>query len=239
MTSKSSRQLIVTIDGPAGSGKTTVSKLLARRLKYRYLDTGALYRAVAVAVQQAGIDPEDDTALGALCKQIHLDLQDSGDGPKVILDTMDITGKLRSPEISMLASSISSRPVIRDFLLVTQRALGSNKSVVVEGRDMGTVVFPHAEAKFFLDADPKIRARRRYEELRMQSDAAPSLESVEQDMIRRDRNDTNRSLSPLKPAQDAIRIDASHLTPDQVVDRMTESIERADRVSAPCPSRNG
>jgi CMP/dCMP kinase len=233
MTSETSRQLIVTIDGPAGSGKTTVSKLLARRLKYRYLDTGALYRAIAVAVQQAGVDPQDDTALAALCKQIHLDLQDSVDGARMLLDTVDITGKLRSPEISMLASSISARPVVRDFLLVTQRALGSNKGVVVEGRDMGTVVFPDAEAKFFLDADPKIRARRRYAELRMQSDAAPSLESVEQDMIRRDLNDTSRSLSPLKPAQDAIRIDASHLTPDQVVARMAAYVEQAGRVSAP------
>ncbi len=234
MNSDQSRQLIVTIDGPAGSGKTTVSKMLARRLKYRYIDTGALYRAVAVAVQQAGIDPEDDIALGALCKLIHLDLQDSGDSARVLVDSVDITGKLRSPEISMLASSISARPVVRDFLLATQRSLGSQRGVVAEGRDMGTVVFPHAEAKFFLDADPRVRARRRYQELRTQSDAAPSLESVEQDMILRDRNDTTRSLSPLKPAPSAIRIDASHLTPEQVVDRMVEHIEQTvqTRISA-------
>ncbi|MBR9980525.1 MAG: (d)CMP kinase [Desulfatitalea sp.] len=217
------RAMVVTIDGPAGSGKTTVSKLLARRLGYRYLDTGALYRAVAVAVQQSDANPDDDTALAALCGRIHLDLQETADGARVLLDGKDITGALRAPAISLLASTISARPVVRTFLLETQRTLGAQKSLVAEGRDMGTVVFPHAEAKFYLDADPRIRARRRFEELQA-AGSGPSLTVVEQEMVQRDRNDTTRSVSPLKPAADAIRIDASDLTAEQVVGRMLERI---------------
>lgn len=217
------RAMVVTIDGPAGSGKTTVSKLLARRLGYRYLDTGALYRAVAVAVQRSDANPDDDTALAALCGRIHLDLQETADGARVLLDGKDITGVLRAPAISLLASTISARPVVRTFLLETQRTLGAQKSLVAEGRDMGTVVFPHAEAKFYLDADPRIRARRRFEELQA-AGSGPSLTVVEQEMVQRDRNDTTRSVSPLKPAADAIRIDASDLTAEQVVGRMLERI---------------
>lgn len=214
------RPLVVTIDGPAGSGKTTVSRMLAQRLGYRYIDTGALYRGVAVAVLDAGIEAKDDAALAQLCARIHLDLKDTGDGARVLLDTVDITARIRTPEISLLASTVSALPVVRNFLLATQRALAEEKGVVAEGRDMGTVVFPHAEVKFFLDADPRIRVRRRYEELQVQDGGGPSLEAVEKDMVQRDRNDTTRSVSPLKPAREAIRVDASHLTAEQVVERM-------------------
>ena len=223
-TSRSHYRLVVTIDGPAGSGKTTVSKLLAQRLGYRYLDTGALYRAVAVAAQQGGVDPADDAALAQLCHGIDLDLQEGGDGLRVLLNAEDITGRLRAPAISLLASTISARPVVRRFLLTTQRSIGAEKGLVAEGRDMGTVVFPEAEAKFFLDADPHVRARRRYEELQAGGDG-PSLDSVEEQMVQRDRNDTTRSVAPLKPAVDALRIDATHLTPEQVIARMMTHIE--------------
>jgi cytidylate kinase len=218
------RLLIVTIDGPAGAGKTTVSKLLARKLGYRYIDTGALYRGVAVAALEAGIAADDDAALATLCQGIALDLIPSGDGLRVMLNGTDITAAIRSPRISMLASAVSARPVVRAFLLSTQRALAAQKAVVAEGRDMGTVVFPEAEAKFFLDADAGIRARRRYDELDMPRGGGPSLETVESEMQRRDRNDSTRAVAPLQPAADAVHIDSSRLSLEQVVDLMIRHI---------------
>jgi CMP/dCMP kinase len=218
--------LIITIDGPAGAGKTTISKLLARTLGYRYLDTGALYRGVAYAVQQAGIDPKDGEALRVLCRGLTLGLEDGGQGLRLILNGEDITARIRTPEISMLASAVSARPLIREFLLEIQRAIGREKRVVCEGRDMGTVVFPGADVKFFLDAAPGIRARRRFEELKAMSESAPSLEAVEADMIRRDHNDRTRAAAPLIPAADAIRVDSSALSVEQVVEAMLDEIRQ-------------
>lgn len=218
--------LIITIDGPAGAGKTTISKLLARTLGYRYLDTGALYRGVAYAVQQAGIDPKDGEALRVLCRGLTLGLEDGGQGLRLILNGEDITARIRTPEISMLASAVSARPLIREFLLEIQRAIGREKRVVCEGRDMGTVVFPGADVKFFLDAAPGIRARRRFEELKAMSESAPSLEAVEADMIRRDHNDRTRAAAPLIPAADAIRVDSSALSVEQVVEAMLDDIRQ-------------
>ena len=218
--------LIITIDGPAGAGKTTISKLLARTLGYRYLDTGALYRGVAYAVQQAGIDPKDGEALRVLCRGLTLGLEDGGQGLRLILNGEDITARIRTPEISMLASAVSARPLIREFLLEIQRAIGREKRVVCEGRDMGTVVFPGADVKFFLDAAPGIRARRRFEELKAMSESAPSLEAVEADMIRRDHNDRTRAAAPLIPAADAVRVDSSALSVEQVVEAMLDDIRQ-------------
>jgi cytidylate kinase len=223
-----SRALIVTIDGPAGAGKTTVSKLLAEKLGYRYIDTGALYRAVAVAARQAGVTVQDDAGLAALCQRIKLDLIARDDGMRILLDGTDVTDQIRLPEISMLASAVSARPVVRAFLLTAQRDLAAHKGVVAEGRDMGTVVFPNAEAKFFLDADPEIRARRRYEELKPQAGDGPSLTTVEKEMRQRDQNDATRAVAPLQPAADAVRIDSSRLSLDQVVEAMIRYISRFD-----------
>jgi CMP/dCMP kinase len=220
------KPLTITIDGPSGAGKTSVSKLLARRLGYRYLDTGALYRAVAVAAHQAGVGPDDEKGLGVLCRRISIDLQASDDGLRVTLDGRDISAEIRAPHISMLASAVSAQPLVREFLLALQRRLGAQKKVVAEGRDMGTVVFPSAEAKFFLTADPHARARRRYEELRLRNPDAPSLESVENDMNRRDHNDSTRQVAPLQPAPDAVRIDSTHLSLEQVVECMLGHITR-------------
>ncbi len=228
MDSKDSsrKAMIITIDGPAGAGKTSVSKLLALKLGYRYMDTGALYRAVAVAAEQANIALDDDAALAELCRGITLDLQDTREGLRVLLNQADITDRIRTPEISMMASAVSARPVVRAFLLATQRDLGSRGGVVAEGRDMGTVVFPQAEAKFFLDADSGIRARRRYDELKAQPGDAPSLDTVQKDMSRRDHNDTTRAVAPLQPADDAIVVDSTHLTLEGVVSLMMEHIAR-------------
>ena len=217
--------LIITIDGPAGAGKTTISKRLATLLGYRYLDTGALYRGVAFAVQEAGIDPGDDQALKVLCRDLSLALQPCDQGLCLFLNGKDITGQIRTPQISMLASAVSARPLIRDFLLDTQRAIGEQKRVVCEGRDMGTVVFPQADVKFFLDADPSIRARRRYDELKTLSPQAPSLGVVEADMAVRDCNDRTRAAAPLKPASDAIHIDSSRLSIDEVLEMMLTAIQ--------------
>lgn len=218
------RPLIVTIDGPAGAGKSTASRMLARRLGYRYIDTGALYRGIAVAVQDAGIGAADDAALTSLCADIVLDLQSRGDHSRLLLNKRDVTDRLRSPEITMLASEVSARPVVRDFLLAFQRTLGGAKKTVLEGRDMGTVVFPDADVKFFLQADAGIRAQRRYEELRAKRGQGPSLATVEKDMLTRDGNDRARSVAPLKPAPDAIIIDSTSMSLAEVIAAMLPHI---------------
>jgi CMP/dCMP kinase len=212
--------LLITIDGPAGAGKTTVSRELARQLGYRYIDTGALYRGIALAALNAGIGSDDDDALAELCRKIKLDFKFAGDDLKLILNDEDVSDTIRTPEVTMMASAVSARPVVRQYLLDIQRAFGAAKKAVFEGRDMGTVVFPDADIKFFLDADPGIRANRRYEELKTKTRSHPSQDEVAQDMARRDKNDSTRKTAPLKPAGDAIRIDSTPLTADQVVNRM-------------------
>ncbi|MBT8342790.1 MAG: (d)CMP kinase [Desulfatitalea sp.] len=222
-----SKRLLITIDGPAGAGKTSVSKRVARHLGYHYMDTGALYRAVGLAADAAGVAADDDAALAALCRRTRIDLQTTESGLRVLLNGKDVTGVIRTPHISMMASAVSARPVVRDFLLNTQRTLGERKGVVAEGRDMGTVVFPHADMKFFLDADPAVRARRRFDELNAGRQGGPSMASVEKEMALRDKNDSSRVLAPLKPAPDAVYIDATHHDLDQVVAEMLMHIRCA------------
>ncbi|PID73353.1 MAG: cytidylate kinase [Desulfobacterales bacterium] len=214
--------LLITIDGPAGAGKTTVSRRLARELGYAYVDTGALYRAVAWAAREHGIGPKDDAALAAFLPDLSL----SFDGPegRIHANGKDIAEAVRTPEISMLASAISARPCVRRFLLDVQIRLGKWKSAVFEGRDMGTVVFPDADIKFFLTADMAVRARRRFDELRKCGEPGgkppQTCEQVAVDLQRRDRQDAGRDIAPLKPAHDAIHIDASLCSVEEVVSRM-------------------
>ena len=216
------KRLLITIDGPSGAGKTTVSRILADRLGYRYIDTGALYRGVALAAISSGLNPDDDNGLEKLCNTLKISFVLDKKGLRLMLNDSDITDQIRTPEITMFASAVSARPVVRRFLLNLQRDLGKEKGVVFEGRDMGTVVFPGADAKFFLDASPKIRAKRRYKELK--SINPQPLEAVERDMDRRDKNDSTRDLAPLKPAEDAIRIDSTNLSIKIVVERMATII---------------
>ncbi len=221
------KRLLITIDGPSGAGKTTVSRMLAERLNYKYIDTGALYRGVALAALSAGVDSDDDKSLAGLCNQLHMTFLGTENGLRLIANGADITDRIRTPEISMFASAASARPVVREYLLGLQRDLGKEKNAVFEGRDMGTVVFPDADVKFYLDASQKIRARRRYNELKPLE--SQTLEAVERDMKRRDKNDSTRDLAPLKPAEDAIIIDSTHLSATEVVDRMLSHIEVSGR----------
>lgn len=217
--------LLITIDGPAGAGKTTLSRRLAARLQYVYVDTGALYRAVAVAARTAGVQTDDDAGLKALCDNLRIRFSREGEKTRLLLNDDDVTRAIREPEISMRASAVSARPVVRRFLLSLQRDMGLEKRAVFEGRDMGTVVFPDADVKFFLSASLKARAARRYHELKdLQNLGYQSLEAVEQDMAQRDNNDSTRATAPLKPAQDAVFIDSTRLTLDEALDTMLTHI---------------
>ncbi len=219
------KQLVITIDGPAGAGKSTVSRLLAARMQFRYIDTGALYRGVALAAQRAAVTPEDDEGMESLCRELTLHfVRDSSGASRLHCGREDIEDQIRTAEISMLASKVSALPVVRAFLLDVQRRLGREGGAVFEGRDMGTVVFPEADVKFFLDAPLAVRARRRYAEFEARS--GPSLEAVENDMRQRDHNDRSRAIAPLKAAEDAIIIDSEGLDPEAVVAHMQDQIAR-------------
>ena len=217
------KRLLITIDGPAGAGKTTISKALANRLSYTYIDTGALYRGIALAARDAGVDPSDDAGLERLCRQLRLKFARTGMGTRLFLGDKDITDQIRTPDITMLSSAVSAKPAVRGFLLDIQRQMGKNKGAVFEGRDMGTVVFPDADVKFYLNASPEIRAARRYKEV--EGVTGQSLAEVERDLRIRDQNDSSRTLAPLKPAPDAVRIDSTALSPEAVVDTMMAHIQ--------------
>ncbi len=220
---QSARQLIVTIDGPAGAGKSTVARQLAMRLGYLYLDTGALYRAVAWKVRSAGVNPEDGEAVSRLLPTLQVSMDQRDDGVHMAVNGRDVTDELRTPEISAMASQVSAIPAVREWLLPVQRRAGEAGGVVAEGRDLGTRVFPSAEAKFFLDADVNTRAGRRQQDLTGTGRSAP-LERTRQEIETRDQRDKSRAIAPLIPAADAEVIDSSTLTVEQVVDRMMGKI---------------
>ncbi len=216
------KRLLITIDGPAGAGKTTIAKMLAANIGYKYIDTGALYRAVAYNSMSLQISHDDDKELENMCRTLQLDFEYNEKGLRLLSNNTDITDSIRTPDITMFASAVSARPVIRNFLLKIQRNLGKDKGAVFEGRDMGTVVFPDADLKFYLDASVKTRAGRRYKE--MPSNIDQSFEQVEKDMMIRDTNDKSRTIAPLIPADDAIIIDSTNLNKDEVVSLMLSFI---------------
>jgi cytidylate kinase len=211
--------MIVAIDGPAGVGKSTVARLLASRLKYLYLDTGALYRAVALAVLQSGLDPAEPDAVAELLPKLSIGMDFKQDAAAVRLNGKDVTGGLRTPAVSSAASLVSAIPTVRAWLLPVQRQIGQRGSVVAEGRDIGTKVFPAAEVKFFLEADATVRAERRHREL-VAAGHSRAIEQTETEMAGRDSRDRSRVVAPLAPAEDALHIDTSRLSAAQVVDRM-------------------
>ena len=208
------KKRIITIDGPAGAGKTTVSRALARKLGWVYVDTGALYRGVALAVKCSDIDWEDDIRLEPFLKTLDLGFAMAGKEPVLMCNGEDISGRIRTPEIAMLASKVSARPCVRRALLDIQHAVARAHDAVFEGRDMGTVVFPRADHKFFLFADLETRAHRRFKEAPEQGE---NIARVREMMASRDARDAGRETAPLKPASDAIMVDSTHLTLEEVV----------------------
>jgi cytidylate kinase len=225
-------KLIVAIDGPAGSGKSTVTHLLAKRLGYVHIDTGALYRAVALQAKEKGVAIDDAAALGKIAGECKLSFQWENDTNQIFLNGRNVSGLIRTPEISMAASKISAHGEVRQALLGLQRDMGKPGGVVLEGRDIGTVVFPNAHIKFYLTATVDSRARRRMVELE-EKGTFLDFEEVKKQVIERDRGDTERKVAPLRKAEDAIEIDTTNMTVEQVVSTLaTMAHERANALAS-------
>ena len=208
---------MIAVDGPAGAGKSSASRALARRLGFGYVDTGAMYRAVGVLAAERGIDPDDAAALGRLVAA--LDFEFARDGERLLVGGRDLSAAIRRPEVGGLASRVSTQPVVRERLVALQRALGAAGGVVMEGRDIGTVVFPDARVKLYLTADPATRAARRAAELRAAA-ATVDEAALARELAERDRRDAGRAHSPLRPAADAVVLDTTALTLEEVVEAM-------------------
>ena len=216
---KDGKRLTVTIDGPSGAGKSTVAKGLARRLSYVYIDTGAMYRAVALEAKEKGKEFEDEDALYQWASSLQITFLDQGGEIRIFCNGRDVTQKIRSPEVSLLASEISKRKGVREALVQMQREMGEGGGVVLEGRDTGTVVFPRADVKFYLDAKPEERAKRRFDELTGKGVNVDFNETF-QEVIQRDRNDMDRSLSPLRRDEEAVLIDSTFRSAEEVIGEM-------------------
>jgi CMP/dCMP kinase len=219
--------ITVAIDGPAGAGKSSVARAVAQRLGFVLVDTGAIYRAVAWAAQEASVDLQNDEELSRVVSDlgIHFEMTDAGN--RVFVQGVDVSEAIRTPAMSMAASSVSARKVVRDGLLDLQRQMAALNNAVLEGRDIGTVVCPAAQVKFFLDASVTQRAKRRWKELRDKGGKVPSLESVHNELEQRDAQDRNRQHAPLIAADDAQRIDSTQMNLDEVIECVIQAVEQA------------
>lgn len=221
--------IAVAIDGPAGAGKSSVAKAVGKQLGLLYVDTGALYRTVGLAALRKGVDPSSKAEVEALLKEISVEMDFSEtSGQVVLLSGEDVTGLIRTPEVSMTASDISALPIVREYLLGLQRNIAKTKNVIMDGRDIGTVVLPDAQVKIFLTASPESRAERRYKEL-VEKGEKTTVKDVLRDVIKRDYNDTNRKAAPLRPAEDSVLVDTTNLDFDGSVEAVAKIIR--ERIS--------
>lgn len=215
----------VAVDGPAGAGKSTVSRRAAKILGLVYVDTGALYRAIGLYAIENGIDTKDEKAVTSVLKNITVDLDNSGGEQRVLLCGEDVTGNIRTGAVSMAASDVSSYPEVRAFLLETQKKIAREKSVIMDGRDIGTVVLPKADVKVFLTADAAVRAKRRFLELTERKEKV-DYNTILAEINERDHNDKNRAVAPLKQADDAILLDTSEMSFDESIQALVNIIRK-------------
>lgn len=216
--------MIIAIDGPAGSGKSTAAKNVAQKLKFRHIDTGAMYRAVTWKAQQLGIDLSHENEVARLADELNIQFDPGPQGQRVLVDGENVTDLLKSETIGKGAATVAAHGKVRDILVAKQRVMGKNGNIVMEGRDIGTVVFPHAEKKFFLDASPEERGKRRYLELQGKQQNV-DLDSIIEQIRQRDHEDRNRKISPLKPAADAICLDTTKLSLEEVINHIMRQVE--------------
>ncbi len=214
----------IAIDGPAGAGKSTISKAIAKKLNYVYIDTGAMYRSVGLAALQQGLDARSEEQVAGILGSVSIDIKNEPEGPRFYLNGSDVTEKIREPQVSMAASDVAVIPAVRLKLVELQRALANKTDVVMDGRDIGTYVMPDAELKIFLTASLEERARRRYEEL-LAKGAEADFESVKAEMLSRDKNDSERAFAPLRQAEDAVCVDTTGMDIEQVIEEIYGLVE--------------
>jgi len=222
------RQLVIAVDGPAGSGKSTIAARLARKLGYINLESGAMYRALALLALEQEIPLDDPEALGQLANHVVIQLQPQPEGNRVLLDGRDVSQRIRESDVTAAASRVSMHPAVRAIMVARQREMGSRGGIVMEGRDIGTAVFPNADVKVFLDADARIRAERRVAQ--NATHRPEEARRIVEDLVARDQRDRTRAASPLVPASDAIILDTTDLSIDEVVSRVEELVR--DRSSS-------
>lgn len=215
----------IAVDGPAGAGKSTIAKEVARRLRIIYVDTGAMYRAMALFMLEQGVDPADAEAVGGKCAEADITIAYEGDGQVVYLNGQNVNSRLRTEEVGNMASAISVQPAVRTKLVELQQALAADADCIMDGRDIGTCVLPDAQVKIYLTASSEVRAKRRYDELTAKGETC-DFERIKEDIEQRDERDMNREHSPLRRAEDAVLVDSSHMTVEEVIDRILALCER-------------